>query len=189
MIGRRIAIVGVTCSGKSTLARRLAERYGLKHISMDALHWDPGWKSPPEGVFRQRVDAATAAPAWVTDGNYKEVRDLTWGRAEMLIWLDFPLWLTFWRLFRRTLKRILTREDLFNGNRETWRGAFFSKDSLFLYSIKSHRLMRRAYPEAVALPVYQHLQVVRLSSPAELDAWLVGLEPAGQRQAAGERAE
>lgn len=175
-LGQRIAIVGVTCSGKTTLARRLAQMYELAHIEMDALNWQPGWQPAPKEVFRGRVDAATSAPAWVTDGNYKEARDLTWGRAQTLIWLDYPLPLTFWRLLRRTLLRILKREALWGGNRETWGNAFFSRDSLFLYQIKSHGKHRRSYPEVAALPVYRHLTLVHLRSPAELRRWLAGLE-------------
>lgn len=181
-LGQRIAIVGVTCSGKTTLARRLAGLYGLAHIEMDALNWQPGWQPAPD--FRQKVDLATSAPAWVTDGNYREVRDLTWGRAQTVIWLDYPLPLTFWRLFRRTLLRILSAEALWGGNRETWRGAFFSRDSLFLYQIKSRRQHRRSYPELAQLPAYRHLHFVRLRSPVELRRWLAGLQAARRLEAA-----
>jgi DNA helicase HerA-like ATPase len=167
---RRVAVVGVAGSGKTTLAAELAARIRAPHVELDALNWQRGWQSAELAEFWRRVDAATAAPAWVTDGNYSEVRELVWGRAEMLVWLDYPLALIQWRLLRRSLRRIITREELWNGNREDVRGMFFSRDSLFLYAFQSHPRLRRTIP--LAIPEYPHLAVQRLTHPCETQRWL-----------------
>ena len=42
--GIRIAVVGTTGSGKTTLAKALAAQLGLAFIEMDALNWQTGWR-------------------------------------------------------------------------------------------------------------------------------------------------
>src|SRR5438046_608443 len=115
---QRVAIVGATGSGKTSLAGALVRRLALTHIELDALFWEPGWQKTPRDVFRARVERALAAEAWVTDGNYRVVRDLIWRRATALIWLDYSLPLVLWRLAQRTVRRVAQREVLWNGNRE-----------------------------------------------------------------------
>ena len=73
---QRIVIIGSTGSGKSTLGRTLAAKFGVPHTEMDTLHWLPGWIERDDATFRELVDAFTAQPAWVIDGNYSVARDL-----------------------------------------------------------------------------------------------------------------
>jgi adenylate kinase family enzyme len=170
--GPRIAVVGTTGSGKTTVASWLAHLIQAEHIELDALHWGPGWTKPKRDVFRQRVEQALNAPCWVVDGNYREVRDLTWGLADTLVWLDYPLHVVLWQLTWRTLRRIISREVLWNNNRETLRDAFFSKDSLFLYALSSQKRQRSAYPQVLSSSDYTHLQIIHLRSPKEAQEWL-----------------
>jgi adenylate kinase family enzyme len=102
---KRIVIIGSTSSGKSTLAERLANRFDLNYIDLDALHWEPNWTEAPLDVFRERVLSATQAPGWVVAGNYHIVRDLIWPKAEAVIWLDYSHPRIFWQLTRRTFSR------------------------------------------------------------------------------------
>ncbi|MFN2109458.1 MAG: adenylate kinase, partial [Anaerolineae bacterium] len=143
MIGQRIVVIGTTCAGKTTLARALGEKLHVPHIELDALHWGPGWVMAPTETFRSTVAKALSGEAWTTDGNYSKAQDIIWGRADTLVWLDYAFSIIFWRLITRTLRRVITREVLWNGNYETWKGAFFSRDSLFLWAIQSHARRRR----------------------------------------------
>lgn len=172
---RRIAIVGVTGAGKTTLAGELAALHAIPTIELDALHWGPHWVPAPDDDFRERVAAATAAPAWVTDGNYRVVRDILWARADTLIWLDYPLPISLWRLARRTLVRTTTGVELWHGNRETLREQFLSRDSIFLWALRSYRRHRREFPAAFAEPAYAHLTIVRLLTPRAAAHWLATL--------------
>jgi adenylate kinase family enzyme len=172
---RRIAVVGTTGSGKTTLAQQLARRLAIPHVELDALHWDPYWTPVPPEVFRERTALALNGEAWVVDGNYSAVRDVVWSRADTLVWLDYPLPVILWRLFWRTLRRVVTREELWNENRERFLAQFFSRDSLFLWVLRSYPRRRREYPALLDQPAYAHLAVVRLHSPRAARAWLAGL--------------
>src|SRR5205809_1832315 len=88
---RRVVVVGTTGSGKTTLAGRLAQRLGVPHVELDALHWEANWVEAGDEVFRERAARALTGSAWVVDGNYSKVRDIVWGRADMVVWLDYPL--------------------------------------------------------------------------------------------------
>lgn len=183
MVFHRIAVVGVTGSGKTTLAQQLAGRLNLPHVELDALYWQANWTASPTDVFRARVAEALNGERWVVDGNYREARDIVWRRADTLIWLDYPLPLVLWRLLRRTAKRVFRREILWNGNHETLR-AHLGRDSLFLWALKSYPKLRRQYPLVLRAPEYAHLQVVHLVSPRQTRLWLSGVA-AGQEASSG----
>lgn len=170
--GERMVVVGVSGCGKTTTAARLAELYAIPHVDLDALHWQANWKPTELGAFRQATTNAVVGPAWVVSGNYSKVRDLVWPRADTLVWLDYPLAIILWQLTSRTMKRIITREELWNGNRETFRGVFLSKDSLLLWALQSYPRHRREYPRLLASPEYAHLRVVHLHGRAETARWL-----------------
>lgn len=169
----RVIIVGTSGAGKSVLGAQAAERLGVPFLELDALFWLPDWKQVSDDVFRGRVVAAIRPPDWVAGGNYSRARDLIWTRADTLVWLDYPLRLTLWRLFRRTIRRIVTQEDLWQtGNRERWRTQFFSRDSLFLWAIRSHGRYRREYAKLLKYPDYSHLDVHHFTTPAQASQWL-----------------
>lgn len=170
--GRRIVVIGSTGSGKTTMARELAQRLGVPHVEMDALHWEPGWEMAPTDEFRRRIVEATAGDGWAIDGNYGKVRDLVWPRADTVVWLDYSMPVIMWRLWRRTLRRVFRREELWNGNRESFRGAFLSRDSLFIWALQTYRRRKHDYPRLLRQPEHAHLRLIRLTSPRAADRWL-----------------
>lgn len=181
MPGPRIVVVGVTGCGKSITAARLARILAIPHVELDALHWQPHWVMTEKETFRRLVAQALSGASWVTDGNYSKARDLIWAHATTIVWLDYALPVILWQLIWRTLKRVVSREELWNGNRETLRGAFFSKDSLFLWALQTHPRFRQTYPLLFARPEYAHLQVIRLRSRRETAGWLSQLEESAAR--------
>jgi adenylate kinase family enzyme len=172
----RIVVVGVTGCGKSTLAEQLAHKLGLIYIELDALHWKPGWVTPADEEFREKVEAVTCAPGWVLAGNYAKARDIIWPRAEAVVWLDYPFLLVLGRLWRRTWRRWWTKELLWGTNTEQILPQFklWSKESLFNWLVQSYGRHKHQYPQLFASPEYSHLKVFHFRQPGETEEW-VGL--------------
>lgn len=171
----RIAVVGTTGSGKTTLAQQIAQHYQILHIELDALHWEPNWTAAPDQVFRDRVTAALHGDCWVVDGNYSKVRDIIWSRANTVVFLDYAFWVVARRLLSRTLQRTLQQQDLWSGNRENIRQSFFSQDSILLWMLQTYSRNRKTYPLLFQKPEYAHLSVVHLRSPQLAEQWLLTL--------------
>lgn len=176
--GRRILVVGTSGSGKTTMARRLAERLGLPHIELDELHWGPNWTEEPDEVFRERtLRAVEGCDGWTVDGNYSVTRDILWPRADTLVWLDYSLPLILWRLTRRTFSRALLDEPIWHGNKENLHTHFFTKDSLYWWVLTTYKQRRKTFGEIFARNEYEHLTKVRLRSAQEANSWLAGVRP------------
>ena len=94
--------------------------------------------------------------------------------ADTVVWLDLPFPLMLWRTLRRTLSRIGSEHLLWGTQRETWRAAFFSRDSLLLFMIRTHHRCVRLYREWLAR--YPHLRLVHLRGPREVERWLEALD-------------
>jgi len=172
---RRIVVAGVSGNGKTTLSKRVAAKLGVPYTELDALVHLPGWTEASDEDFRRQVEEVMGrSEGWVLDSLYQhKVGDLLLERADTLVWLDQPLPLVLRRLMTRAVKDIVTKRDLFNGNRQTWRYAFFTRDSLVGYAIKSHFKRRRQWPKVVA--THSNLEVVRLRSPREVERWVQSL--------------
>ncbi len=171
---RRISIVGTSGSGKTTLARQLSQRLAIPHVELDALHHEPNWTEAPIDVFRKRVEQSLSGNSWVVDGNYSKVRDIVWSRADTVIWLDYPLPLIMKRVVWRTFRRVVTQEELWNRNRETWQTTF-SRDSIILWVLQTYRKSRKEYSILFKQPEYTHLKVMHMRSPKTTQAWLSSL--------------
>jgi predicted kinase len=170
----RILILGRTGSGKTTLARELAAAFGLPHVELDSLYFGPDFSRAPLSLLRERTSAAIAGDRWVTDGNKHAVRDLVWPRADTIIWLDYPVWVSLWRLAKRAATRTLA---LSAQAAQTDQRARLPKQMLaaatgVLTALKSHRGQRREYPRMFAEPANQHLAVARLRSPRATRQWM-----------------
>lgn len=175
---RRFSIVGTaSCSGKTTLGRELARRLDVRFVELDSLVHGPNWTETPDDELRAVVEPIVASDGWVIDGGYwGKLGDLVLRNADVVVWLDLPLRIWLPRLVRRTSGRVIGREELWNGNRETVRNFIFSRDSLLWYALRNHPRHRRVYPERLA-----PYNVVRLRTPREVDAWLARLATGARR--------
>jgi adenylate kinase family enzyme len=178
---RRVVVVGTSCSGKTTLADRVAQLLGAPHVELDAIHWGPDWQEAPLETFRARVREATATDGWVVDGNYSKVEDIVWRAATTIIWLNYPFPTVMWRALRRTIRRVVLREEIFSGNRETFRDAFLSRNSILWWVITSYRRRRRRLRETLSGGAYPNLTVFELRTPAGAERFLRHLKEAGPR--------
>jgi adenylate kinase family enzyme len=167
-IPQRILIVGISCTGKTTLAKKLHQRLTIPYTDLDDLHWLPGWKERPIEELRAQVKHLVEQPQWIIAGNYQRTQDLSWPHAELIIWLDFPLWTIYQRLLQRTLQRVLWKQSCCNGNYESWKTAFFSRQSMFVWVKETAQRTRTRYHERLATTP----QMVRLRSTREVKLFL-----------------
>jgi adenylate kinase family enzyme len=168
---RRINVRGTTGVGKTTFAAELAHRLGVPHIELDALHHGPNWSEPTPEDFRATVrDVMDRHPdGWVIDGSYDaKLGDMVTAEADGIVWLDLPLLVTMPRLWRRTLHRVFRNVELWNGNRETWRDQFLSRQSIFIWSVIAHRRHRHSWPAKFG----SDPRFVRLRTRGEARRWL-----------------
>ena len=171
---QRILILGRTGSGKTTLARQLSAAIDVPHVELDALYFGPNFSTVPLSLLRDRTSAAIAGDRWVTDGNKSAVRDLVWPRADSIIWLDYPLVVSLWRLGKRALWRtsVLKAQAAETGGKAGLPKQFLSAAKGVLTALRSHKGQRREYPRMFAEPENHHLAVVRLRSPGATRRWL-----------------
>ena len=173
---RRVSVVGSTGTGKTTFARELARRLAVPHVELDALAWAPNWKLVDDATFHARLQQAIATDGWVADGNYggRGARDILWKLADTIVWLDFSLPVILRRLWSRTNARIRDQQELWpgTGNRETFRGAYLSRESLYVWAVKTYWRRKRNYAALLKLPQYAQATKYRFQTQAEADAWL-----------------
>jgi adenylate kinase family enzyme len=174
--GQRIIVIGSSGAGKSTLAEKLANRMGVPFIELDALYWEPGWKAADDEVFRERVRQVAEGDAWVIAGNYSSRQlDVSWPRADTVIWLDMPLATVMPRVLRRCWQRHRSQEGLWGtDNRENfWEHLklWDTDESLISYTLKTHRSRRRLFERHTRDPRWSHITFIRLRSPGEVEQW------------------
>lgn len=178
---RRIALVGPVASGKSTWAAAVAAHTGLPHVGLDDLFWGPAWTPVPAAEFHTRVREALAARAWIADGNFGgAVAEMLLARAELVVWLDLSLRVCLPRLVARSLRRAATGQELFGGNRETFRH-LLARDSILWSAPAHHHRDRRRW--AARLARAAGAPPLRLSSSSAIAPALAarGLLPPGRR--------
>jgi adenylate kinase family enzyme len=168
----RILVYGVTGSGKTTLAAAISERTGLAWHEVDTLTWEPDWVSVPVDEQRRRVESICARDEWVLDTAYSTWIDLTLARAQLIVALDYPRWLSLVRLTRRSVTRACDHHTICNGNTESFR-QLFSGDSIIAWHFRSFTRKReriRSWERNSPGPL-----VVRLRSPRATQRWLDSL--------------
>ncbi len=164
---------GVTGSGKTTLARQIADATSLPwHSVDDEIGWLPDWVERPRDEQRALASRIASSEAWVLDSAYGHWRDVVVARAELIVALDYPRLVSLTRLLRRTARRVVTRELACNGNKESLRQAL-SSDSIVAWHFRSFSRKRERIAAWQADPSAP--TVVRLRSPRATAEWLATL--------------
>jgi adenylate kinase family enzyme len=168
-MAQRIAIIGTSGAGKTTLSRELARRIGGVLIEVDALGHKANWVKATDEELRAGIDAAMAGTdRWVIDGTFRSrLGDFVTARTDLIVWLDLPLTTILLRLLRRSWRRVRTREVLWNGNIENWRDVFIGRDSVLIGAIRRHFRNRREWSRNP-----DRERILRFRAPAEVENWL-----------------
>ena len=165
---RRISIVGATGSGKTWLARELADRLGLTICELDRLKQEAGSGK----TFERRVAEIAERGEWIIDGHYRDVRHLIWRRAEAVVWLNYPLPIVAQQLVRRFRAKHRApgtgarppNEPESAIERVTW--------SRRLRRLARTLRERSAYGRLLRSDAYRGTQIIELRSVAATREWL-----------------
>jgi adenylate kinase family enzyme len=184
---RRISVVGSSGSGKTSFATAIAGRLQLPHLELDSVYHQPNWAPLPHDEFRRRVADYVLRPSWIIDGNYASqgVLDIVWRHADTVIWLDLPRRVVFSRVVLRSLERMITRAELWNGNRVRALNLvrLDPHQNIVLWSITRFAHVRARYGARMRDPAWSHLAFHRLRSRAEQRAFLRASDQAVSRPA------
>lgn len=173
MTDRRYLIYGVTGSGKTTLAQQVAARLELPFHAVDDLTWLPGWQPVPDDTQRQLITDLCSRDSWVIDSAYSNWLDVPLAHADVVVGLDYPRWVSLWRVARRSVARAIDKNPICGGNVESWRRVL-SADSMVVWHFKSFQRKReriRAWSRSSPGP-----RIVRLRSPRASTRWLESLQ-------------
>lgn len=173
---RRVSVVGIAGAGKSTLARELSQRLALPLLELDGIYHQANWTRVSDDEFRARVGEFVKAERWIIDGNYTShgVTDVVWASADTVIWLDFPRSVVMRQILHRTFRRLMTREELWNGNRESLRGItrLDREDNIILWAWTQHAPTRARYEQLTRDAEWSHIRFFRLRSRADVQGFL-----------------
>lgn len=172
---QRVNIVGTSGSGKSTAGKLIAKKLGYPYVELDEIQWKPNWTESTEEELFTNLERSLEGESWVLDGNYSKTVPIKWKRVQLVVWLDLPYWLTLYQVISRTIRRSLTKEELWAGNRESLRKAFFHRDSIIWWSLTNLRKNRRHYLAAMGDARYSHIRFVRIRSRKELAVFVESL--------------
>lgn len=169
----RFVVQGASGSGKTTLAVALAARLKFPHLELDGLFHQPNWTPLGLEAFRSAVEEFTEQPQWVIDGNYSHVRDIVWLKADVIAFIDLPKSQVMRRVSKRTLRRLFRREELWNGNRESFRNvtSLDPSKNIVLWSWTTHAKYREQVP-GEARAQADHARIVVLRTSREVEAFL-----------------
>lgn len=177
----RIAVVGSSCAGKTAFAQDLGNRLGIPAVDLDALHWGPNWTPRPTEEFHRDLQDAVAGERWIVSGNYRPTRPLFWPRLTTIIWLNYAFPTVFSRTLRRTVRRIITQESVCNGNRESIRLSFFSRESILWWVITTFHQRRQEYAQLLAEKNPTHVDWIEFRTPRAANEFLARLGTQGMR--------
>lgn len=157
----RIAVVGISGSGKSSFSRKLAARTGLPLKHGDQLDWLPNWGVCPDDQITTAHAAWVARPRWIIEGWIDPQRVVRLDRADLVIDLDFAASLCARRVLLRMLRGI-RRPEMPEG--------CVDRFSLRTLQWVLRKQERPFIDDALrAAPPKNH---VRLRSPREATEWL-----------------
>lgn len=163
-LGKKIVIVGVSASGKSTFARKLGEKLDRPVIFMDSIMWKPGWNYIGDEETAQKLKAISDGEEWIIEGYITtKARTFLFERADTIIYLCYPRIVGVWRYLKRWWFHRHTPRPELEGSPDTF-------DFNYLKLI-----WRRG--EAVTLDKYlkevsNQQKIIKLASPREARLFL-----------------
>jgi len=172
----RVVVVGSSGSGKTTVAREIAARLDVPFLELDAVRHADGWDSTPDPEFQRIIGRFATQDQWVIDGNYTShgARDLVWPRADTIVWSDTSRPVVMRSVIARTLRRVVTREKLWNGVTEPFTNLYSPDpyENIIVWAWTRFDHVRDSYEAATTDGSWDHASVFRLRTRREVRDFL-----------------
>ncbi|MBN8827734.1 MAG: AAA family ATPase [Sphingobacteriia bacterium] len=168
---KRIVIIGTSGCGKTTLAKKLGKIINIPYYDMDDYYWLPNWVVRDSEEFPKIIDAITQNPSWIICGNYSKVNNITWEKADTIIWLDYNIFRCLYQALKRSVKNIIYSRPLCGGNYENIRHTFFSKKSIILWILTTYKKRKATYTLAFNNQI-PNKTYLRFNNPNKTRVWL-----------------
>ena len=174
--GQKVLVLGCSGSGKSTFAKKLAERTGLPLFHLDNLWWKADRTHISRAEFDQKLAEILAKDQWILDGDYSRTYETRIRACDTIFILDYPE-----EVCRKGIEERIgtTRSDI------PWIEQ--QLDPQLVDLVNSYRTTNR--PKLMALlDQYPEKACIIFSDRAKTDAWLADLSVPG-KEAIGNRTE
>lgn len=169
----KVAVIGNSGSGKSTMCRVLCGAHTLPYFSIDKIQWQPGWILRPEDDYNERHRAFVAQEHWLIDGfgTWRSIQE-RFAAADIIIFVDHPIWHHYWWLAKQQIKWF------FFGRDSDLEGSKLIPMTLKVYAILWH-LHWDIWPKLVEHlhQISKSKHVIYIRSPQELKAFCMLPEP------------
>jgi len=86
---RRIALIGISASGKSFASRVVASKTQLPLFHMDQLFWRGEWEEIPEEEYLEKHKLLIAQEKWIIEGYVDEKMSERLKRSDLVLYLDY----------------------------------------------------------------------------------------------------
>lgn len=157
--GKRILVIGRSCSGKSTYAKDLSESIDVDHVDMDDLYWEKNWVRPDKEKFQTKLEKVLIKDEWILSGNYLDYLDFRIPYCTDIVLLDATWHRALYRYFIRIIKRKFGKE------RHNGCGSFFSELN-FKFILKKIVFYKHTELECI-LSNHRSLNILRLNTQSE----------------------
>lgn len=107
---KKIYIIGIVASGKTTLAGKLSQKLNISWYELDCIVYNDGpngrYKRTPEQQIELLYEI-DSAEQWIIEGTYRQSCHCLLDMADTIIFLDPPLWKRRVRILKRFVKQQL----------------------------------------------------------------------------------
>lgn len=160
---RRIAIVGIGGSGKTTLSREIAKKAGLPLFHIDQIIWKGEWIEVPEEEYLVKHKELIEKDEWVIEGFLDDKMNERVIIADLVIHLDYSGLLSGYRFVKRWFKHR-------NHSRPEFPVEATEKLNLRIFLGVLRRFERKYIIDA--LKFVDRRKVVTIKNPKQLEAYL-----------------
>ena len=87
---KRVLIIGNAGAGKTTFARKLAEKTGLPLVHLDQIYWCGTWEHLSREEFDAALQTELERPEWILDGNFNRTFAYRLNYCDTVFFFDLP---------------------------------------------------------------------------------------------------